>query len=273
MLAMTSPARVACVIVAAGSGSRLGAGVPKAFVELAGEPLVLHAVNRVIASEAVGHVVVVAPAQWLGQAQQLVGDGSRTRPTSDLPVVTMTVVAGGTERQDSVAAGVAALPDEVDVVLVHDAARCLAPPSLVSRVAEAVLAGHKAVVPGLPVADTIKEVRLSRPDQVERVTGTVDRRALRIAQTPQGFDRATLKAAHAAAAEVAAQVLAPVVEQPGGAAAVEALAPLYTDDAEMAERVTDVVVVAGDPLAFKITGPHDLSYADWFLTRSQGTPQ
>lgn len=299
----TTTARTGCVVVAAGSGSRLGADVPKAFVDLGGLPLLVHAVSRVLASGAVGHVVVVVPEQWLDRASGLVSEARASGSTSGIGVVgaraasdpgdaptvtvtagsaeadagtdnaptvtvtaggteadagpgdvpTVTVVAGGAERQDSVAAGLAALPDDVDVVLVHDAARCLAPPSLVARVVRAVRAGHAAVVPGLPVADTIKLVGDSHgkddshgngdSEDAEPVRETVDRTRLRIAQTPQGFDRATLDAAHAAAA-----------------------APLYTDDAEMAELVTEVTVVPGDPLAFKITGPQDLAYAAWLLS-------
>jgi 2-C-methyl-D-erythritol 4-phosphate cytidylyltransferase len=196
----------------------------------------------------VRHVVVVAPTTWVERAQNLLDRLHGSSPTSDAGGVT--VVAGGAERQDSVAAGLTALPDDVDVVLVHDAARCLAPPSLVARVLEAVLAGHDAVVPALPVTDTIKLVGdgMSTLDTVVR--RTVDRDTLRIAQTPQGFVRATLSTAHAAAG----------------------LSPhLSTDDAEMAERVTEVVVVPGDPLAFKITGPQDLAYAEWLLSR--GTAQ
>jgi 2-C-methyl-D-erythritol 4-phosphate cytidylyltransferase len=238
--------RVGCIVVAAGSGSRLGADVPKAFVDLGGRPLMVHAVDRVVASTVVGVVVVVVPAAWVREAKQLLDDASGARPASGQPPVTVTVAEGGAERQDSVAAGLAALPDEVEVVLVHDAARCLAPPSLVARVVGAVRAGHAAVVPGLPVADTIKRVRpTSGLGDPEPVADTVDRGALRIAQTPQGFDRGTLAAAHAAArAEPSAR---------------------FTDDAEMAELVSPVVVVPGDPLAFKITTSPDLAYAEWVL--------
>jgi 2-C-methyl-D-erythritol 4-phosphate cytidylyltransferase len=264
-MSSTPAVPAACVVVAAGSGSRLGADRPKAFVELAGTPLLRHAVDRVLASGAVRHVVVVVPERWIDRARELLGGDGAHGATPGV-----TVVAGGAERQDYVAAGLAALPDDVDVVLVHDAARCLAPPSLVARVVEAVRAGHPAVVPGLPVADTVKLVGDTGSDDTgadaEPVRETVDRGQLRVAQTPQGFDRATLDAAHAAARAETAQVLAPVVERFGAAAATAALAPVYTDDAEMAELVTEVVVVPGDALAFKITGPQDLAYAEWVLS-------
>lgn len=284
----TTRDRAACIIVAAGSGSRLGADRPKAFVELAGVPLLNHAVARVLASGAVRYVVAVVPATWLDRAHEIVDEVTATGSTfrSAPPVgstggrgdsassgtAAVTVVAGGAERQDSVAAGLTALPDDVDVVLVHDAARCLAPPALVARVVDAVLAGHGAVVPGLPVTDTIKRVEKGVTGLDSVVHETVDRDQLRIAQTPQGFDLATLAAAHAAARAQTAQVLAPLIELAGGASAAAALAPLYTDDAEMAELVTDVVVVPGDPLAFKITTAQDLTYAEWLLARPADVP-
>ena len=257
--------RTGCVLVAAGTGSRLGAGVPKAFALLAGEPLLAHAVRNVLASGAVSHVVVVAPGDWLVQAEKVVAAATTATPSGP-GAGRVSVVVGGAERQDSVAAGLAELPDDVQVVLVHDAARCLAPPSLVARVADAVSAGQRAVVPGLPVADTIKLVRPARaPGGAERVAATVDRDELRIAQTPQGFDRAILAAAHAAARDEAQEL---ALDDDLGAGAVAALVPLYTDDAEMAELVTDVVVVTGDPLAFKITSSQDLAYAEWVLARA-----
>lgn len=281
---MTTTARAACIIVAAGSGSRLGADQPKAFVELAGRPLLGHAIDRVLSSGAVGHLVAVVPEAWLDRAREIiddvtasgsasamvpaVGSAAGQRDHSSSGAATVTVVTGGAERQDSVAAGLAALPDDADVVLVHDAARCLAPPALVARVVDAVLAGHGAVVPGLPVTDTIKRVQGGVPDPTAVVVETVDRDELRVAQTPQGFDRSTLAAAHAAARAQTAQALAPVIERLGGASSAAALAPLYTDDAEMAELVTDVVVVPGDPLAFKITTVQDLAYAEWLLART-----
>jgi 2-C-methyl-D-erythritol 4-phosphate cytidylyltransferase len=251
-----TPARAACIVVAAGSGSRLGADVPKAFVTLAGEPLLAHAVRNVASSGAVDLVVVVAPHDWLDQAEKVATDAIAGTSTS------VTVVAGGATRQDSVAAGLDALPDDVGLVLVHDAARCLAPPSLVARVAGAVRAGHQAVVPGLFVADTVKRVRPARAaGDVDWVTETIDRDELRIAQTPQGFERATLAEAHRAAHDEEAALAADGFRDPS----IAALVPLYTDDAEMAEEVATVVVVPGDPLAFKITRAEDLDYAEWLL--------
>src|SRR6266536_69335 len=134
---------VAAVVPAAGRGERLGGELPKAFRLLGGAPLLVHAVRSLLASRHVGMVVVAAPADRLAEVRALLGPG-------------VTAVAGGEHRQASVAAALAALPSDVDVVLVHDAARPLVPVSIVDAVAGAVLAGAPAVVPVLPVADTLK---------------------------------------------------------------------------------------------------------------------
>lgn len=173
-------------------------------------------------------VVVVAPASHLVEAGALVSAHARAGD--------VTVVAGGAERTASVAAGLAALPDDVDVVLVHDAARCLAPAALFDRLVRAVREGADAVVPGLPVTDTIKAV-----DGAGVVVGTPDRSTLRAVQTPQAFRRSVLAAAHASGAEA-------------------------TDDAALVERAGGrVVVIDGDDLAFKVTTAADLERAERIL--------
>ena len=162
------------ILTAAGSGSRLGRDLPKALVELDGFPLVLHAARRLAASGVVDSIVVTAPDGLVGvMADLIAGD-----PHVGIPV---RVTDGGPTRQASVAAGLALARPEDDVVLVHDAARPLVPSALVQRVVSAVRSGHGAVVPGLPVTDTVKQVR---PDgDAELVTGTPDRSAGR-ADTP-----------------------------------------------------------------------------------------
>lgn len=213
-----SPAVVGVVVVAGGQGTRLGAGMPKALVPLGGEPLVVHAVRAAQSAAHLGDLVVVAPATHLDQFIAL------------LPGVR--VVAGGIERTDSVAAGLAALDPLAQVVLIHDAARCLAPTGLFDKVAAGIAQGYDAVVPGLAVTDTIKQV-----DASGHVSSTLDRSALRAIQTPQGFTREALQRAHTA----------------GGAA---------TDDAAMVERLGGrVLVIEGDPRAAKITTAPDLQAA------------
>lgn len=217
---------VAVLVPAAGAGVRLGPGAPKALRPLAGEPLLVHAVRRIAAAPSVRVIVVAAPMADVESVRELLA-----------PVAPVTVVPGGAERQASVAAALAAVPAGPEIVLVHDAARALTPPELVEAVAGAVRSGHDAVIPVLPVVDTIKEV-----DAGERVLGTVDRSALRAVQTPQGFRRSVLAAAHAAAGD-----------------------PL-TDDAGLAEKQgVPVVCVPGSELALKITRPFDLALAEHLL--------
>ncbi|MGL5859561.1 MAG: 2-C-methyl-D-erythritol 4-phosphate cytidylyltransferase [Angustibacter sp.] len=223
-----------CVVVAAGQGTRLGADQPKAFVALDGRTLLEHAVQRVRDSGAVAWIVAVVPPGAEPQARRLLGQQ-------------VVVVPGGRERRDSVAAGIAALPDTVSVVLVHDAARCLAPPALVAAVVAAVRQGSPAVVPGVAVADTIKRV----VDGV--VAGTVDRAELRAVQTPQGFTRAVLQQAHEAAAGRGSDLLINDAAH-------------RTDDAGLVEAIGGSVrVLPGHPDALKITTPADLRYAQWLL--------
>lgn len=202
---------------------RLAAGKPKAFVPLLGRPLLWHCVRGLLASGCVDVVVVAVGAQLHEQARAAVVDvGERVR-----------IVTGGAGRCDSVRAALHSVP-EADVVLVHDAARCLTPVSMIQAVAQAVLAGQPAVVPVLTVVDTIKQVDLDG-----RVVGTVDRDALRIVQTPQGFAGDLLRRAHQA---------------PSGP---------VTDDAGLVEALgATVTTLPGHPHAFKITTPFDLVVAE-----------
>ena len=272
---------VVAVLTAAGSGTRLGAAGPKALVQVAGESLVRRAVRCLLSSGVVDHVVVTAPAEYLGRFEtevgvdveaQAFGPGARgpagapgapeepAAPGSSGARVGIEVVPGSpSSRQASVALGLtaalAARPDAV-VVLVHDAARALTPPGVVRRVVTAVRAGHDAVVPALPVTDTVKEVSLAGRTgpggapaagvPVEEVVGTPDRARLRAVQTPQGFATATLVAAHRLGADRAAD---------------ETRAA--SDDAGLVEAAGGtVVVVEGDPLAMKVTAPLDLALAE-----------
>jgi 2-C-methyl-D-erythritol 4-phosphate cytidylyltransferase len=220
---------VAVLVPAAGMGVRLGPGGPKALRLLAGEPLLVHAVREVASAPSVGCVVVAAPPGEVGLVEDLLS-----------PLAEVLVVAGGAIRQESVALALAAVPDRFEIILVHDAARALAPGTLVESVAAAVRAGRDAVIPVLPVIDTIKEVAATGT-----VVGTVDRSVLRAVQTPQGFRRATLAAAHASAADE------------------------HTDDAGMVEKLgVRVHTVPGDELAFKITRPVDLVLAEALVRRT-----
>jgi 2-C-methyl-D-erythritol 4-phosphate cytidylyltransferase len=218
---------VAAILVAAGDGRRLGSAVPKAFCEVRGRTLLEHALGPFVAHAAVRDVVVVAPAGLLERCVELTGTG-------------LTVVAGGATRQASVRAGLAALAPDVDAVLVHDVARPFVPVDVLDRVLAALAGGAVAVIPARPVTDTIKRV-----DADHVVAETLDRSTLRAVQTPQGFDRAVLVAAHDAA--------------PSGD---------VTDDAGLVEaRGGTVVVVDGADEAFKITRPWDLVLAEAVTAR------
>ncbi|MFC3503154.1 2-C-methyl-D-erythritol 4-phosphate cytidylyltransferase [Micromonospora krabiensis] len=217
---------VAVLVPAAGAGVRLGPGRPKALRLLGGEPLLVHAVRRLAAAGSVHTIVVAAPAADVAGVRELLA-----------PVAPVTVVAGGAERQASVALALAAVPPGPEIILVHDAARALTPPELVESVAAAVREGRHAVIPVLPVVDTIKEVGAE-----EMVLGTVDRSALRAVQTPQGFRRSVLAAAHAAAGDA------------------------LTDDAGLVEKQgVPVFCVPGSEYALKITRPFDLALAEHLL--------
>lgn len=221
---------VAAVVPAAGRGERLGVGRPKALVEIDGVPLVARAVDGLVASGVVDTVVVAAPPDAVASMRHAIGSRDAV------------VVAGAVDRIGSVDAALAALPDGVDVVLVHDAARCLCPPEVVRAVVEAVRTGAGAAVPALAMADTLKRV-----DAAGRVTATVDRAGVVGVQTPQGFAPEVLHRAHAHARERRARG----AETPA------------TDDAGLVEDLgRTVVTVPGDPRAFKITTPLDLALAD-----------
>lgn len=213
--------RVWAIVVAGGSGSRFGDAVPKQFLDLGGLRVIDWAVAA--AGAACDGVVVVLPADHL-DATLAVG---------------VTTVAGGPSRSASVRAGLAAVPDDAVVIVVHDAARPLAGPALFERVVAAVRAGAEGAVPGVPVPDTIKRIDPAG----DRVIETLDRPALRAVQTPQAFSATALRAAHA-----------------GGGDA--------TDDAALVEAAGGrVVVVEGDPANLKVTGPDDLVRAEVLLTR------
>lgn len=231
-------ARFAVVLPAAGLGQRLGTATPKALVELAGTPLLSYALARALAAGA-GSVVVAAPPGWEEQVR-----AACRRCAEGSSVV---VVPGAARRQDSVAVALAALGPEARWVLVHDAARALAPVSTFHRVLVALHEGAVAVIPTEPVVDTLR--RLGGSGQAGEV---VDRGELCAVQTPQGFDREVLVQAHAAAAEAGVQA---------------------TDDAALVARLGhEVRVVQGSPFARKVTHPLDLVIAEALL-RMRGRPE
>ena len=210
---------LAVVLVAGGLGVRLGAGKPKALVEFSGKTILEHALVGASRARGLKQVVVAAPADHLAEVTELVANC--------VGEVDFTVVAGGDTRQQSIANALVFV--DADFVLVHDAARALAPASLFDRVADSVRETGVGTVPALEVFDTIKRV------EGDLIRETVDRNTLRRAQTPQGFATANLKAAYAS---------------------TEAE---FTDDAALMQASGATIrFVAGDPLAYKITTPEDL---------------
>ncbi len=219
----------AAIVAAAGSGSRLGADLPKALVPLAGRPLVCRAVDALL-DGGVAEVVVVVPAAQRAAFEAALPSG-------------VTVVDGGATRTASVRAGLAAVGPAATAVLVHDAARPLTPAAVIARVLDALAAGAPAVVPVLPVVDTTVLV-----DDDGLVTDAVPRAPLRRVQTPQGFDRATLEAAYAA---------------------LGAGAELTDDAAVVRRAGVPVTTVAGDELCAKVTVAHDLTLAGLVLRATE----
>lgn len=223
------------MVVAAGSGERLGSTRPKAFVDLAGSTLLERSLEPIATLDTLAHVVVVAPAGWVEPARQVAASvlGSR---------VSLDVVEGGSTRTESVRRGLVTVPDSASIVLIHDAARCLTPEAVFDRVIQAVEAGAPGVVPTLDVVDTMVP-----RDRTTGVTqSAIDRDGLAITQTPQGFDAMALRDAY--------------VVFEGDA----------TDDAEVLRRAGhEVVSVEGDRDSLKITYPHDL---DALAARLSGSP-
>ncbi|GAA0997903.1 2-C-methyl-D-erythritol 4-phosphate cytidylyltransferase [Subtercola frigoramans] len=219
---------VAVIVVAAGSGTRLGLGQPKAFVSLAGRPILSRSLDAIFALDDETQVVVVVPADRVEQAGDIVAQ------VAGAAVGYATVVVGGESRQASVEAGLAALAESVDIVLVHDAARALTPTAQFASVIDEVRSAGRGAVPGLPVSDTIK-----RTDGFGLALATVDRSELSAVQTPQGFPRQQLQRAYEFAADE------------------------FTDDAALvAAAGFEVAIIHGDPLAFKITTAWDLRRAE-----------
>ena len=215
---------IGVIIVAGGSSTRAGSEEPKQFRWVAGKPMLLHSVQTFMAHPEVGTVVCVLPPRYAGDPPPWLFQCDVDR---------LMLSIGGRTRSESVANGLDDLPDEAEVVLVHDAARPLVGMGTIERVVEAVRAGTPAIA-ALPVVDTLKEATADGA-----IVRTVDRAALWRAQTPQGFPRLLLVEAHRRAREQ--RITA-------------------TDDAALCERLGHVVrVVRGSERALKVTEPGDFA--------------
>lgn len=226
--------RVAVILLGAGNGTRLGRAEPKAFVHLAGRPTLARALTSVLGMREAPQVIIMVPPSFAPIAKEL------ARSVAGDAADSVTVAVGGATRQDSVAAALSYLDEGIQIVLVHDAARPLTPSVVFDSVAAEVERTNAGVIPGLPVADTIKLVHDSGS-----VLDTVDRSVLMAVQTPQGFPRDMLVTAHAAADQE------------------------FTDDSALvAAAGFPVSVIAGDPLAFKITTAWELRRAEQLFAGS-----
>ncbi len=225
---------VTVLLLAAGSGERLGARRPKAFVGLGGEVLLAHSLRSFEAHEAVDGIIIVAPADWIDPVEVMLDDLGCDRVAA--------VVPGGASRAESLRCGMEYVrPARSGAVLVHDAARPFVAESVVDRVLAPLADGVDCAVPVLEVPDTVKQV-----DAAGRVVTTLDRGELRLVQTPQCCRASSLAAALEGcdAAQLAAA----------------------TDDAALIERWGgEVTCVQGDPLLRKVTTTADLAWAEAVL--------
>ena len=227
--------RVAALVLAAGSGERLGAGEPKAFVSLAGRSLVARSIETLLRCDAIDAVLPVVPASHI--------DDPELCAAGDASGVLLPAVPGGVRRQDSVAAGLNALPEEVGWVAIHDAARCLVEASAVTAVVERARACGAAIL-AHPSPDTVKLV------EGVRIRSTPERATCWAAETPQVFRADLLRE---------------------GLEKADAEGFTATDDAQLVERLgVDVEVVEGSVRNLKITRPADLAIAEALLREEEG---
>ena len=229
--------KVAAIIPAAGSGTRMGLSAPKQFFELNNIPILIHTLLVFQQTDAVGHIIVVVPQDNCSQVAKLVQEYSLDK--------VLKVVAGGQFRQDSVMAGLEVLPDEIEMVLVHDGVRPFVPVSVIENCID-VAEKEGAAMAAIPVKDTLKAVL---PDGV--VEHTIGRTGVWQAQTPQAARMSLLKKAYSEAAENKSFVA--------------------TDEASLLEFINvPVKVVEGAEKNIKITRPEDLFLAQAILMESRG---
>jgi 2-C-methyl-D-erythritol 4-phosphate cytidylyltransferase len=225
--------QTSAIIVAAGSGSRLGTSLPKAFVPLAGHPILFYSLRTLTQLEFLGEIILAVPSGMEKLARALVNESGLGVPVK--------ITAGGNERQDSVRLALALTSAEARQVVIHDAARPFATVAHFRRcLQQAEISG--AAIAAIPVADTLKRV-----ERNGLIAGTLPRAGLWQAQTPQAFEREVVIAAHAEAYR---------------------LKITATDDADLVERLGHpVAIVDGSPTNLKITNPDDLMIAEALAVR------
>jgi 2-C-methyl-D-erythritol 4-phosphate cytidylyltransferase len=233
--------RITAILPAAGLGTRMGAETPKQFLELGGEPLVIFTLRRLAACSAITDFILATRAEELAFLEDRVARARIGRPAR--------VVHGGETRQQSVANALGQVAAETEIVMVHDAVRPFITVEQLDRlIAEARERG--AVILGIPAIDTVKEVkRASLPEDVARITGTIPRERIVLAQTPQAFRYGILREAFARA---------------------EADGVTASDEASLVERLgQDVYVVLGSERNLKITRPADMDLARFYLEQER----
>jgi 2-C-methyl-D-erythritol 4-phosphate cytidylyltransferase len=231
--------RIAAILPAAGMGTRMGAETPKQFLELNGTPIVILSLRRIASCPLVTDLIVATRADEVQRLEARIAKEKFKQPVR--------VVKGGDSRQDSVAAALREVPNDTEIVLVHDAVRPFVTVEQITRVIEEARRCQAAIL-GIPAMDTVKEVkRASLPEDVALITGTIPRERLVLAQTPQVFTTKLLKEAFARA-------------QSDGVSA--------SDEAGLVERLGhDVHVVLGSERNMKITKPADMELARFYLDR------
>jgi len=233
--------RIAAILPAAGMGTRMGAETPKQFLELEGVPIVILSLRRIASCELVTDLVVATRADGIAKLEERIREEKFKQKVR--------VVRGGDSRQDSVARALDEVPNDTELVAVHDAVRPFVTREQIARVIEE--ARHcRAAILGIPAMDTVKEVkRASLPEDVALITATIPRERVVLAQTPQVFATKLLKEAFARA-------------QADGVSA--------SDEAGLIERMGhDVHVVLGSERNIKITKPADMELARFFLEREK----
>lgn len=237
--AASEMSQIAAILPAAGLGTRMGAEMPKQFLELNGTPIVILSLRRIASCSLVTDLIVATRADEVKRLEERIAREKFKQPVR--------VVKGGDSRQDSVAAALREVPNDTEIVLVHDAVRPFVTVEQITRVIEEARRCHAAIL-GIPAMDTVKEVkRASLPEDVALVTGTIPRERLVMAQTPQVFTTKLLKEAFARA-------------QSDGVNA--------SDEAGLVERLGhDVHVVLGSERNMKITKPADMELARFYLDR------
>ena len=232
---------IAAILPAAGLGTRMGADTPKQFLELDGAPIVILSLRRIAACDLVTDIIVATRAEGVPRLEERIRQEKFKQKVQ--------VVRGGDSRQDSVAQALEKVPNETEIVLVHDAVRPFVTLEQITRVIEEARKCHAAIL-GIPAMDTVKEVkRASLPEDVALITATIPRERVVLAQTPQAFTTKLLKEAFARA-------------QADGIGA--------SDEAGLVERIgCEVHVVHGSERNIKITKPADMELARFYLERER----